>query len=86
MEIYHFDEKTGAYLGAGVADPDPLTPGAWLLPAYSTAVKPDAVPAKWNGQRWTQESQQFTSPIVTTEEPDALPTQRKPTKARKKKE
>lgn len=43
MKIYHYHPQTGAYLGEGVADADPLQPGQWLLPAHATADAPPAV-------------------------------------------
>ncbi|MDO8771931.1 MAG: hypothetical protein Q7K57_25100 [Burkholderiaceae bacterium] len=45
MNIYHFHPYTGAYLGQGMADADPLEPGNWLHPAHSTLIAPPAVGA-----------------------------------------
>lgn len=39
MRIFHFDEN-GAFIGEGVADADPMQPGAWLIPAQATNVEP----------------------------------------------
>ena len=38
MQISHFDPVTGEYLGQGMADPDPMREGRFLLPAHSTIV------------------------------------------------
>jgi hypothetical protein len=43
MNIYHFQPTTGRYLGQGIADADPLTPDAWLLPAHCTQTPPPSV-------------------------------------------
>lgn len=40
MKIYHYDSKTGEYLGDGTANPDPLKPGLYLLPSFSTQLEP----------------------------------------------
>ena len=42
MEIYNYDRTTGAYLGSGVADPDPKSPARHIIPAYATTVAPPA--------------------------------------------
>jgi len=42
MEILHYDRVTRELLGPGVADPDPLTDGVWLIPAHAVAA--DAAP------------------------------------------
>lgn len=44
--IYHFDSRTGQYLGSGFAEPCQVNAGDILLPAFSTSVEPPAaVPA-----------------------------------------
>lgn len=40
MKVYNYDAKTGAYVGASFADPDPLEPLRWLIPANATTIKP----------------------------------------------
>lgn len=42
MDIFHHHPLTGELLGSGVADPDPLEEGAWLLPANATTISPPA--------------------------------------------
>ncbi|HEY6032060.1 MAG TPA: hypothetical protein VIU44_15925 [Gaiellaceae bacterium] len=44
MNIWNYDAATGALLSAGVADPDPLSEGDWLVPACATTVAPPSVP------------------------------------------
>lgn len=45
MKIYYFDEATRALIGDGTADPDPMTPGSYLVPANATPVPPPSAPA-----------------------------------------
>lgn len=40
MQIWHFHPETGALIGAGSADPNPLEQGGWLIPAFATPVAP----------------------------------------------
>ena len=45
MKIYHYNRDTGQFLGEGMADPDQMRPGEWILPAFSTPTAPAAFPA-----------------------------------------
>lgn len=38
--IYNADPVTGEFIGTAHADPDPLNPGNWLLPAHSCLAAP----------------------------------------------
>lgn len=40
MDIYHYHPTTGRYIAPGTADPDQLTEGEWLVPAFATTVEP----------------------------------------------
>lgn len=56
MQIHHYDHA-GFYLGTSAADPSPLEPGRFLIPARATAIAPpDQLPeghvARWNGAVW----------------------------------
>lgn len=56
MLAYHYD-RAGLYQGSTEADPSPLEPGVYLLPARTTTVAPPAeVPEgrwpRWNGVAW----------------------------------
>lgn len=42
MKIHHYHETTGEWLCEGMADPDPLEAGNWLIPAHATTVEPPA--------------------------------------------
>ena len=44
MDIWDYDRQTGMLLGRSAADPNPEEPGAWLIPAYATTIRPPTVP------------------------------------------
>lgn len=47
MQLHAYDHQTGEYLRTFQADPDPLTDGGWLIPAFTT---PDAPPPAQAGK------------------------------------
>ena len=57
MLVYSFHPQTGELVGQDVADPSPLEPGIWLVPAGATSATPPAPQAGkarvWNGSAWT---------------------------------
>jgi hypothetical protein len=42
MQIWHYHPDTGRLLGTGAADPSPVEPDVWLIPAFATATPPPA--------------------------------------------
>lgn len=54
--VYHYDEKTGEYLGDGIARQDPMEPGRWLVPAWATDIAPPEAQAEkvrcFDGAAW----------------------------------
>jgi hypothetical protein len=57
MQIWNYDSTTGELLGPGAADPDPMTPGGWLIPAHATAIAPprplDKFASVFDGTSWS---------------------------------
>jgi hypothetical protein len=55
MQIYQTD-KNGFFVAIDEADPDPLTPGAWLIPGGCVETAPPKLSkgqrAKWDGSKW----------------------------------
>lgn len=73
MEIYHYDHS-GEYVGPGLADPSPLEPGVWLIPANATAIAPPLpYPGKvrrFNGAAWELVD---VTPEEPKEDPEYVP-------------
>ena len=42
MKVYNYDRETGYFLGDTDADPSPMEPGKFLIPAFATEKKPMA--------------------------------------------
>lgn len=65
--IYNFDHDTGRLLSVGKADPSPLEPGVWLIPANSTLVTPPSGVApeklRWDGSKWLQDGETVAKPV-----------------------
>lgn len=62
MIVYHYDPDTHVYLNtSSAADPDPLDPGKWLIPANATQLIPPPPPnpktqqAVFQGSKWEVE-------------------------------
>lgn len=57
MKVYQYN-IAGLYIGEEIADPSPLEPGTYLIPARCTQVAPPSdIPAdkaaRWNGSSWS---------------------------------
>jgi len=70
MEIYHYHHETGEYLGQGHADPSPLEPGVWLIPAGATSIAPP-LPYPGKIRRFVGGAWEFVDP--PRDEPPADP-------------
>lgn len=57
MDVYQTDDD-GYFIGTVAADPDPLTPGNWLIPRGCVGTAPPALGANetahWAGGAWTK--------------------------------
>lgn len=59
MNVYHYHPTTGEYVGQSEADPSPLEPGVFLVPAYATSVAPPSTCTEgyfiaWDGNAWAE--------------------------------
>lgn len=57
MEIWNYHPTTFELLGPSAADPDPMTPGEWLIPAHATPNPPgppleEGRVYRFNGVSW----------------------------------
>lgn len=63
MQVWQVGED-GYLVGPLTAEPDPLTPGAWLIPRGCVPVAPPEIPegqrARWTGDGWVLEPAQPT--------------------------
>jgi len=59
MTIYNYHPETLEFTGESVADPSPLEPGVWLIPAHSTEIAPPDTTANevavFSGGEWSLE-------------------------------
>ena len=68
MNIFHYHPETLEYLGKGLADPDPLSPGKYLLPAFSTTTRPSVTPSATQRLLFNKEAHTWELVDKTTEE------------------
>lgn len=56
MQIYHYDSITKEYISSSQADESPLSPGEYLIPAYSTTIPIPTIPTNtsilFNNEVW----------------------------------
>jgi len=43
MKVYNYNPNNKVYTSVEDADPDPLIPGRWLIPAHATTIKPPEI-------------------------------------------
>lgn len=64
-KVYSYHPETGEYMGETFADPSPLEPGVYHIPAYATEVEPPAkVDGKYrafDGTEWTYKDIETTT-------------------------
>jgi hypothetical protein len=74
--IYNYDPANGHFLNTGKADPSPLEPGVWLVPAHATtATPPQGVPAeklRWDGTAWREDGAAVSKPVDYRISKDAI--------------
>lgn len=63
---------TGEFIGIGIADPSPLEPFTWLIPAHAYECEPPALEAgyatvKLSGEGWKQVADHRGLPVYSTE-------------------
>jgi hypothetical protein len=77
MDIYSYHPVTGDFLGATKADPNPIVPGDWLIPAFATATVPPVVAEGeviiWNGEAWSVQLQPPPLAVEPETPPPVLP-------------
>lgn len=56
QKIVYQTNSMGFYVGETAADPDPLTPGRWLIPAGAVEIPPPVITGmkipQWAGYKW----------------------------------
>lgn len=71
--VCNVSPSTGEFIGIGLADPSPLEPGVWLIPAHSYQVSPPetdagfAAVAMLNGAMWKQIPDHRGTTVYSTE-------------------
>lgn len=73
MQIYHYHPESGEYMGTGMADPSPLQPGVWLIPAHATQVIPP-VPVAGKVRRFVAGAWEYADVVEQPVDPGYEPT------------
>lgn len=55
MLVYHYHHESGDYMGYDEADPSPLEPGVYLIPANATSTPPPSNAPE--GKKWVWQNQ-----------------------------
>jgi len=74
MKIFHYHPETGVFLGEGLADPSPLEPDVWLIPAHATNATPPVISdgeyLVWSNGGWQLQSIPEPEPELEPPEPE----------------
>ncbi|MBT0961670.1 hypothetical protein [Denitromonas iodatirespirans] len=73
MDIYHYHPDSGEFIGVSIADPSPLEPGTYLIPAFATSAPPPEPElgkiAAWVGGAWRLDPAPAPQPPIEPPEP-----------------
>lgn len=67
MNIYHYHPVTGQFHSAGTADPSPMEPGEFLVPANATTIAPPAEQDHWHFRNGNWVSVLPPTPVTLTQ-------------------
>jgi hypothetical protein len=74
LRVYSYNPATGEYAGEDEAQPSPLQPGVFLIPAHATEATPperkEGHFRKFNGKEWSHEP--IPGPLVVPKSTEAL--------------
>ncbi len=75
MDIWHYHPESGVLLGHSHADPSPLKPSEYLIPAFATTIAPPSIGAGkravWSVDAWLVED--IPAPLPNPEPTDPEP-------------
>lgn len=67
MNIYHHHPVTGQFHSAGTADPSPMEPGVFLVPANATTLAPPTEQDHWHFRNDAWVNVPPTAPVLPTQ-------------------